>query len=94
MTEAQSKFVALERRKEEIKAYFDELNQAAEAVAKEVGVNGMFQADDGCVYKMIVPEGKFVYFEKYSYVRTKRAGETRGTLAAKEAKEAGFTLGE
>jgi hypothetical protein len=92
MTEAQTKFVALEKRKEEIKKFFEELALATEAVSKEVGVNGMFQDGEGTVYKVIVPEGKFVHFEKLSYVRTRRPHEKRGDLSMKEAELAGFAL--
>lgn len=92
MTEAQAKFVALERKKEEVKKYFDELNAAVEAVSKEVGINGLFQDEQGIVYKVVIPEGKFVYFEKISYVRTRRAHEKRGDLSMKEAEAAGFQL--
>ena len=92
MTEAQSKFVSLERKKEEIKKYFDELTAACQEVAKEVGINGMFQDEEGTVYKVVEPEGKFVHFEKISYVRTRRAHEKRGDLSMKEATEKGFQL--
>ena len=94
MTEAQNKFVELERKKEEVKKFFDELNIAVEAVSKEVGINGYFQDDQGIVYKVVVPEGKFVYFEKLSYVRTRRPLEKRGDLSMKEAETAGFKLNE
>lgn len=90
MTEAQAKFVELERKKDEVKKYFDLLNEAIEAVSKEVGINGYFQDDEGVVYKPVIPDGKFVYFEKISYVRTRRAHETRGDLSMKEAEGAGF----
>jgi hypothetical protein len=92
MTETQKKFVELERKKEDIKKFFDELNLATEAVVKEIGVNGFFQDEQGTVYKVVVPEGKFVYFEKFSYVRTRRAHEKRGDLSMKEAEGAGFRL--
>jgi hypothetical protein len=92
MTDAQRKFVELERKKEEIKKFFDELNAACVAVSKEVGINGYFQDDQGIVYKVVVPEGKFVYFEQISYVRTRRPHEKRGDLSMKEAEDAGFRL--
>lgn len=94
MTEAMKKFVELERKKEDVKRYFDELNSAVEAVSKEVGINGFFQDDQGIVYKVVVPEGKFVYFEKISYVRTRRPTEKRGDLSMKEAESAGFKLAQ
>jgi hypothetical protein len=92
MTDAQKRFVELERQKDAIKKYFDDLNAACEAVSKEVGINGFFQDDQGIVYKVVIPEGKFVYFEKISYVRTRRANEKRGDLSMKEAEGAGFKL--
>jgi hypothetical protein len=94
VTDAQRRFVELERKKEEVKKYFDELNTAVETVSKEVGVNGMFQDEQGIVYKVVIPEGKFVYFEKISYVRTRRPHEKRGDLSMKEAESAGFRLAE
>jgi hypothetical protein len=92
MTPAQTKFVSLEKKKDEIKRFFDELNEAVTEVVKEVGVNGYFQDAEGTVYKMVVPEGKFVHFEKLSYVRTRRLDEKRGDLSLKEAEAAGFNV--
>lgn len=92
MTENQRKFVELERKKEEVKKYFDELKQAIEVLAKEVGVNGYFQDDQGIVYKVVEPEGKFVTYDKISYIRTRRSHEKRGDLSMKEAETAGFVL--
>lgn len=92
MTEAQKRFVALEKQKEEIKKYFEQLKEATEAVAKEVGINGYFQDLEGTVYKIVEPEGKFVTFDRTSYVRTRRPHEKRGDLSIKEATEAGFNV--
>ena len=94
MTGAQVLFVELEKRKAEYKKWQAELAEATKAVAEEVGVGGMFQDQDGVVYKVIVPTGKFVHYELYSYTRTKREGEERSPypLAVKEAREAGFEV--
>jgi len=92
MTEAQKKFVELERKKEEIKKYYEDLKAATEAVSKEVGINGMFQDEQGIVYKVVVPEGRYVNYETISYVRTRRPTEKRGDLSMKEAEAAGFVL--
>lgn len=92
MTENQRKFVELERKKEEVKKYFDELNAAIEALVKETGVGSYFQDEQGVVYKVVVPEGKFVHFEKFSYIRTRRPNEKRGDLSMKDAEAAGFKL--
>jgi hypothetical protein len=93
MTEAQKRFVELEKRKEEIKKFYEELRQATEDVAKEVGVGGFFQdPSDGTVFKVVELEGKFVTFDKISYVRTRRVHEKRGDLSLKEAEAAGFKV--
>lgn len=92
MTPAQKKFVSLEKKKEEVKLFFEELKNAVAEVAKEVGVNGYFQDEEGTVYKIVEPEGKFVTFEKISYVRTRRLNEKRGDLSLKEAEEAGYNV--
>ena len=91
-TTAIQRFLELEKRKESVKKFFEELNEAVANVAAEVGVGGYFQDAEGTVYKIVEPEGKFVHFEKLSYVRTKRPHEKRGDLSMKEAEEAGFTL--
>jgi hypothetical protein len=92
MTEAQKKFVELEKRKEEIKKFYEDLKLAIEAVKAEVGLNGYFQDEEGTVYKIVEPEGKFVTYDKISYVRTRRLTEKRGDLSIKEAEEAGFNV--
>ena len=92
MTPVQSKFVELERQKETVKKFFEELQLATEALVAEMGVDKYFQDDQGIVYKTTVPEGKFVHFDKYGYDRTKRAGEARGSLSVKEAEGAGFVV--
>lgn len=92
MTEAQKKFVALEKQKEQVKQYFENLKNAVEEVSKEIGINGYFQDEEGTVYKVVIPEGKFVTFEHISYVRTRRLDEKRGDLSLKEAQEAGFNV--
>jgi hypothetical protein len=86
------KFVALEKKKSEVKKFFDELKEAVNEVAKEVGVNGFFQDSEGTVYKVVEPEGKFVTFERISYVRTRRIDEKRGDLSIKDAEAAGFNV--
>ena len=95
MTDAQKRFVELEKKKEEVKKYFDELKTALEQVALELGMNNYFQDPaDGTVFKIVEPEGRFVTYDKISYVRTRRTHEKRGDLSLKEAKEAGFQVPE
>ena len=93
LTPAMLKFIELERKKVEVKKYFEELNSALETLVLEVGVGTYFQDPvDGVVFKTIAPEGRYVHYEKFAYHRTKRSDEKRGDLSMKEAGEAGFTL--
>jgi hypothetical protein len=92
MTPAQIKFVELEKKKEEVKKYFEELKLATEALAKEIGINGHFQDHEGTVYQIVEPEGKFVQFDRVSYIRTRRSHEKRGDLSLTKAKELGYEV--
>ncbi len=88
LTDAQRRLVELDLRKPEITAYYEELEKVTAAVAAEVGVDGYFQAPDGTVYKLVRWTGQFVTAKQFAFERTKREGETRGTLSMKEAADA------
>lgn len=87
LTVAQQRLVDLDIRKKEIEEYYKLLEATLSEVAQEVGLNGYFQADDGTIYKIVKPEGRFVMFKDLEYLRTKREGESRGTLSRKEGEE-------
>jgi hypothetical protein len=92
MTPVQRNFVNLEKQKEKVKEYFESLRKAVDELSKEIGLNGYFQDEEGTVYKVVEPEGRFVNYEKISYKRTRRIDEERGDLSLKEAESAGFTV--
>lgn len=94
LTEKQKTFVELEKQKDEYKLFFDKLKQATQEVADEIGIEGMFQDDEGTVYQITIPEGRFVHYEKLTYIRTRRGEEKRGDLSLKKAMEAGFNVKE
>ena len=89
MTDAQKKFVDLEKKR---KQFLEEFDVALLAVAEETGIGNYFQSDDGVVYKIITPAGRWVKFDSVSYLRTKRGDERQGTLSVKEATEHGFEI--
>jgi len=89
MTDAQKKFVELEQKR---KQFLEEFDAALLAVAEETGIGNYFQSDDGVVYKIVTPAGRWVKFDLVSYVRTKHEGEERGNLSSKEAEIAGFKV--
>ncbi len=48
--------------------------------------------EDGVVYQIMAPSGAFVEFKNIGYIRTRKEGETRGTLSIKAAEDAGFKM--
>ena len=92
LTEAQAKFVELEKQKEKVKQYFNDLEAAAEELVNEHGVDFMFQDPEGTVYKLVIPTGRFVNYPRYGYQRTRRLDEKRGDLSLKDAEKAGFMI--
>lgn len=92
LTETQKKFVELDRRKPEYKQFVEELKAATEAVVAEMGLGKFFQDEQGVVYETAEATGRFVYFDRFTINRTRRAGEAKGTLSIRAAQEAGFQV--
>lgn len=92
MTEAQKRFVELEKKKDEVRKFYEDLESALFDLVSEQGLNSFFQDEAGTVYKIVECEGKYIKFDKYGYNRTKRPGEERGSLSMKEARERGFKV--
>jgi hypothetical protein len=92
LTEAQKRFIELDRRKAEYKQFLEDYKAAAEAVVAESGIGAFFQDDEGIVYQTAVPDGRFVYYERFCINRTRREGEKAGSLSQKAAREAGFSV--
>ena len=90
---AVQRLISLDAKKDEVKQWHEDLQEALVAVAEEIGVGGMFQDPvSGRVYEIVEPNGKFVYFDKLNYNRTKLNDEPKGTLSMKKAREAGFDV--
>lgn len=92
LTDKQLRFLELERRKDEVKKWHEDLQTALSELIREQGLNSYFQDTEGTVYKLVECPGRFVHFDRFSYDRTKRSGERAGTLSLKEAKEHGFQV--
>lgn len=80
--------IELDLQKPAIMRFFDEMKDAVAEVAKYIPLNGYFKDEDGTVFKLVKPGGQYVHFKDLDYERTKREGESRGTLSMKEAKDA------
>jgi hypothetical protein len=94
LQDLQRQLVELDRRKDEVKKFFEDYKSTVDAIVSIAGVNHSFQDNQGIVYQLVEAEGKWVNFDRFIVERTKRPGETRGTLSVKKAKELGFTVKE
>lgn len=92
MTETQAKYIELEKKKEQYKAYLEELKEVIEKLENEMGVGGHFQDSDGTVYQVAEHKGRFVHFDKYEIKRTRRQGERSGSLSLTAAKDLGYEV--
>lgn len=94
MNELQTKFVAQAKKLEDLARQMKQANQDLYNTMRDLPLGEMFQDPaDGVVYQVIIPAGTFVEYKALSYIRTKKEGETKGTLSMKEAEAAGFILG-
>jgi len=93
MTEEQGQFLSAAIAYEHAKDELDKLRGQLNAALAKLPLNSYVQdPTTGLVYKVVVPQGRFVSFQHLDYVRTKKPDERQGSLSAKEAKEQGFTV--
>lgn len=92
MTEAQRRFVDLDKKKPAYKEFMEEYQNAVNALKEEMGLSGHFQDPEGIVYQVEECLGKFTHFYKYEVKRTKRNGERAGSLSMKKAGELGYSV--
>lgn len=93
MKEKQVRFLELAKYQEELKGKLDEVRQELTSLMTELGIGTYIQDNDSlAVYKVVKPQGTFMYYKDIDYVRTALEGERAGSLSKKEAEEAGFTL--
>lgn len=91
LTNEQEKFIEVSKKVESLKNELKDLNAEVENLLTIIGVGKAFQdPEDGTVFEVVTPKGTFVSFKTVDYERTKRVGETRGTLSMARAKELGF----
>lgn len=87
-------FVRAVEEHETLKQRYIESCENLEARMKDIGYDQYVQDPVSLiVYKIVKPNGSFVYYKEIDYKRTAKEGERGGTvLSKKEAEEAGFTL--
>ncbi len=84
--------IAADFKKDEAKAILNEIKTANRALVELTGFGYFFQDQQQTVYKTDECDGKFVYFETVEIKRTRREGETKGSLSMTEARNAGFVV--
>lgn len=93
LTDQQQKFIEVSKQLELLKEQRKEIGSQLEELANQIGVGSSFQdPEDKTVFEIVVPDGKYMYFDKIDYVRTRREGERSGSLSLKRAKELGYEL--
>lgn len=92
LTQLHNKLIELDRKKADVKRFFEEYSEVVNALVAEHGVGHSFQDNEGIVYQLVELEGKWVNFDRFGVERTKRQGEDRGSLSVKKAKELGFDV--
>lgn len=90
MTKTQEKYVKMEKQYMEVKAWEAEFDKVTAELYDELGEAGHFQDDEGTVYQAVKPAGTFVKYYDKEILRTRREGETKGTLSLTKAKELGY----
>lgn len=91
---SKEKFIELAKQYEKQSEALAETREALHVVMKELGYDQYAQDPETLiVYKVIKPQGTFMYYRDIDYKRTAKEGERGGTVLAKsEAQEAGFIL--
>lgn len=95
MTDQQAKFLELAKYAEQLKEKTDQVRTELTAIMVQLQMHGdvVFQDPDTLtVYKIVKPNGTFMYYRDVDYVRTAQTGERAGTLSKKEAEALGFVL--
>lgn len=95
LTDKQKLFIDLVNEYETLKERLKDSRSKLDALALEIGEGTYLQdPSSGVVLKICVPSGTFIEYKRIDYVRTRKAGEDRGSLSLKEAKAAGFEVKE
>ncbi len=93
MDDKQKKFLELAKYQEQLKEKQDQVRTELNTIMLEIGYNNTVQDPETlAVYKVVKPNGTFMYYKDIDYVRTALAGERAGTLSKKEAESLGYTL--
>lgn len=93
LNDPKARFLELVERIEQLNDEYKQLTQELDLIAENLGEGAMFQdPKDMTVFEVALAKGKYVYYTKWTYNRTKKAGERQGSLSLKKAQEKGFIV--
>jgi len=75
-----------------IKPQLDKLRDIKHRLVAAAGIGHMFQGPDGVVYQIAEKRGQWVDFTPFEITRTRRPGESKGSLSLTAARDAGFEV--
>jgi len=86
-------FLTLVKQSERLAEQTKLVREKLQAAMIELGYDTTIQDPETlAVYKVVKPNGTFMYYRDVDYVRTALEGERAGTLSKKEAESLGFIL--
>lgn len=95
LTEQQQKFLELVKQIESLQEQIKPLSEELDTVLSQLTVGELFQdPETKLVYRAAKQDGVWVKYKPLIYQRTRKIGESKGSISVKEAKEAGFILTE
>jgi hypothetical protein len=93
MNDIQVKFLEVSKKYEQQKEDLKKTSEELTNLMKDIGIDTYIQDPSTlAVYKIVKPEGHFVFYKELDYNRTTIGDEKRGSLSKKEAQEQGFVL--
>lgn len=93
LTAVQQDYIGMEKRYQaEIKPFMEAFKEAKRVLAETHGIGSHFQDNEGTVYLIVEPAGRFVAFDKVGVQRTRREGEAKGDLSMTAARELGYQV--
>lgn len=88
----QQKFLELADRVEKGQKLLKELNKELAEEMRMMAIGELFQdPKNGVVYQIIAPSGRYIEYKTIDYIRTRKEGESTGSLSIVKAKEVGFS---
>jgi hypothetical protein len=88
------RFLEISKRYETLKDSLKEVQEELQKLMTVLGEGAHFQdPETELVYKIQKPTGTYISFKPIDYIRTKKVGEDKGSLAKTEAEKMGYKLG-